>query len=150
MQVRQAETLRSVDEDRVGLGDVDAAFDDGGRDQNVRLVPDEGVHHLFQLAVFHLPVPHQHAGIGHDLADVVGDAFDVVNEVVDEEHLPVAGHLAQHGVADERGAVGRDAGDDRPPVDRRRLQGADVAQPHHRHVHGARNGRGGQREHVHG
>ena len=41
VQVRQAIVVRLVDEDGVGVGNVQAAFDDRRRDQDVRLLAHE-------------------------------------------------------------------------------------------------------------
>ena len=56
VQVGQAVAVGVVDEDRVGVGNVEPALDDRRRQQNVELVSHEAEHHLFQLGLGHLPV----------------------------------------------------------------------------------------------
>ena len=51
VQVGQAEAVGLVDEDRVGVGDVEAALDDRGGDEEVGLVADEVEHHLFEFVL---------------------------------------------------------------------------------------------------
>ena len=67
MQIGQAVVVGLVDEDRVGVGNVEPAFDDRRGQQNIELVVDEIEHHLFELALGHLPVADADAGLGHDL-----------------------------------------------------------------------------------
>ncbi len=90
VQFAQAESVGVVDEDRVGIGNIQAAFDDRRADQDVRLVADELQHHIFQLPLAHLAVPDDDAGIGHQLLNLVGHFSDVVDAVVDEIDLPLA------------------------------------------------------------
>src|SRR5687768_13163859 len=41
VKVAQSETIRAINDDGVGVRNIDAAFNDGGRDENVRLAVDE-------------------------------------------------------------------------------------------------------------
>ena len=87
-------------------------------------------------------------GLGHDLPQPPGDDLDVLDAVVDEEDLPAAVQLAQHGVADQLGVEAGDAGLDGQAVLGRRLQVRDVAQAQQAHVQRPRDGRGRHRQHV--
>jgi hypothetical protein len=60
----EAEAVGAVDEDGVGVGDVEAGFDDGGADEDVGLVADEGEHDGFELAFAHLAVADEDSGAG--------------------------------------------------------------------------------------
>ena len=70
MQIGQAVAIGLVDEDRVGVGNVQPALDDRRGQQHVEAVVDEIDHHLFQLALGHLAVADGDAGLGHDLPQV--------------------------------------------------------------------------------
>ena len=148
VQLAQAETVGVVDDDRVGVRDVEARFDDRRADEDVRLVADELQHRVFHLAVAHLPVADDDPRVGHHLLDLVGDLHDVVDAVVDEVDLPLALQLAQdrqlHALAVERHHFRHDAA----PVLRRGRERADVAQAEHRHVQRSRDRRGRHRQHV--
>src|SRR5688572_19796674 len=50
VQVSQSIAIGFVDENRVGVRDVEAAFDDRRRQQQIEAVVDEVDHYLFQLA----------------------------------------------------------------------------------------------------
>jgi hypothetical protein len=56
VQLRQAELVGAVDDDGVGVRDVDAGFDDGRAQQHVEALPVEVEHHALQLALGHLAV----------------------------------------------------------------------------------------------
>ena len=49
VQIGQAVAIGFVDENRVGVGNIEPAFDDRRGQQNVELVIHEIEHHLFQL-----------------------------------------------------------------------------------------------------
>jgi len=55
-----------VDNDRVHVGDVEAALDDGGAQQHVVLALGKPQHHLGQLILVHLPMADHHRRLGHD------------------------------------------------------------------------------------
>ena len=148
VQVGQAVAIGLVDEHRVGVGDVEPAFDDRRGQQNVEPLGDEIEHHLFQFALGHLAVADAERRLGHDPLQLGGDDLDVVHAVVDEENLPAAIQLAQHGMADQRFVEPGDARFDRQPIFRRRFQIRNVAQAQERHVQRARDRRGGHRQHV--
>src|SRR3712207_8637686 len=50
--------------------DVEAALDDGGRQQHVVLAVVEGAHHLLELGRRHLAVADDHLHLGHLLAQL--------------------------------------------------------------------------------
>ena len=51
VQLRKAQHVGALDDERVRLRDVDARFDDRGRDEHVRVARDERVHALLELAL---------------------------------------------------------------------------------------------------
>ena len=148
VQIGQPVTVGLVDENRVGVRDVQPAFDDRGRQQHVVAAVDEAEHHLFEVVLVHLAMSHGQPGLGHDLPQPTGEDFDVFDAVVDEKYLPVAVQFAQHGVADQLGIESGHAGFDGQTVFRRRFQVRDVAQAEQAHVKRSRNRRGGHRQHV--
>ncbi len=101
VQIGQAVLIGIVDEDGVGVGNVQAAFDDRRGQQDVELVLDEIEHHLFQLPFAHLAVADADARFGHDLLQSPGNFFDVVYAIVNEERLTVAVQFAHDGMANQ-------------------------------------------------
>ena len=148
VKLRQTEAVGAVDDDGVGGGDIEAAFDDGGREQHVVLALVECAHPLLDFAGAHLAVGADGFHLGHGLAQPfleighVGDAGD------DDEALPAAMVLAQQRLAHHHIVPFHHIGAHREPVDRRRLDGGELAQAAHRHLQGARDRGGGEGQHV--
>ena len=103
VQVGQAVVVGLVDEDRVGVGNVEAALDDRRRHEDVELAARRTRPSPLparRSAIW--PWPIAHPRLGHDPLQLVGDQLDVVHAVVDEVDLPAAVQLAQDRVADQR------------------------------------------------
>ena len=93
MEVAKPELLGVVDDDRIGVGHVDAALHDTGGYQYVILIIHEIEDDLLQHLRLHLPVPHGYPCVG-DFPPYQGfHLVNVLDTVVDEEHLPVPAHL---------------------------------------------------------
>jgi hypothetical protein len=69
--------------------------------------------------------------------------------IVDEVDLPAARQLVANGTLDDRCVELDHVGLDRQPVLGRRFDHGHVADADERHVQGARDGRGGQRQYIH-
>ena len=63
VELREAEMVGVVHDQRVGVGDIEAGFDDGRRQQHVELAVVEIVHDVVELA-------RRHLAIGDDEADL--------------------------------------------------------------------------------
>ena len=116
VQVGQAVVVGLVDEDGVGVGDVQAALDDRRRHQDVGLAGGRTRASPLparRSAIW--PWPIDDLRLGHDLLQPASAiVVDVVDAVVDEVDLPVAVQLAQDRVADQLGVEAGDARLDRP------------------------------------
>ncbi len=148
VELRQAEAVGVVDDDRVDVGDVEAGLDDRRADEDVGAGLGEVEHDVFELVLRHLAVADEDVGLGHDVAQLAGDELDVVHAVVDEEDLAAAVQLAEDGLADEMVVELGDVGLDRQALLGRRLDRRHVADAGERHVQRARDRRGGERQHV--
>ena len=60
IEVGQAKAICAIDDDRISIGDIEAAFDDGGGNEDVGLAVDELVHDLLEVVFIHLTVPDEH------------------------------------------------------------------------------------------
>ncbi len=56
VELRQPQQVGPLDDESVGVGDVQPALDDGGGHQHVGVAAQELEHHLLQLLLGHLPV----------------------------------------------------------------------------------------------
>ena len=148
VELREPEVIGAVDQDGVGAGDVQAGLDDGRAEEHVVLAVDEVGHHLFQLALLHLAVRHGDLRLRHELRQVVVDAADRLDPVVQEEDLPAARQLPFDRLLDGGAVELADEGADRAAVHRRRADDGEVAHAHHGHVQGARDGGRREGDHV--
>jgi len=96
VQLRQAEPVGPVDDDGVGVGVVDAGFDDRGAQQDIDALLREVAHHTFEIALLHLAVTDDDARFGQQLGELVAHVFDGVHFVVQEVHLATALEFAHH------------------------------------------------------
>ena len=148
VELGQTERVGVVDDDGIDVRDIDAGLDDRRRDQNVEVLAHEAEHDLLEHLLVHLAVTDAEARLRHELAQLVGQAIDVVDAVVDEVDLAAAVDLAQDHLADQL-ILGR--GDERPdrqPGLRRGVDHADVADAGQRHVQRARDRGRAHRQHV--
>ncbi|MNE64030.1 hypothetical protein D3C80_1594150 [compost metagenome] len=148
MQLGQAELVGALDDDGVGAGHVDAGLDDGRGHQHVEALVVEVAHHLFQLALAHLPVADADACFRHQFGEVCGAFFDGFHIVVQVIHLAAAQQFTQQCFFDRAVVVLHDEGTHRQASRRWRGDDRQVAHAGHGHVQRARNRRGGQGENV--
>jgi hypothetical protein len=121
-----------------------------GRHEHVDAAFGEVDHHLLHLVLGHLAVADGDLHLRHQVCELRRGVVDGLDAVVHVEHLPAAVHLAQNGVGDDFRIELHDVRVHRQPVRGRRLDDAHVARAGEREVQGARDGRGGERQHVHG
>ena len=148
VELREAQALRVLDDERVGVRVVDAGLDDGGRDEHVVLVGGERLHDRFELALRHLAVRYADprlGGGGGDAANGIVDGLDPVADVVD---LTAAIELATDRAGDDVLVPLAHVHLHREAVGRRRVDDAHVAHARQRHLQGARNRRRREGQHV--
>ena len=90
-----------------------------------------------------------HPRLGHQGLHVGEEALDGAHAVVEDVDLALSGQLPLDGVPQKGVGVFQHIGLHRIPLLRWGFQQGHVADTHHGHVQGARDGRGGKREHVH-
>src|SRR6266568_6234896 len=87
VELSQAEGVGSIDDQGVGVRDVEPRLDDGGAEEQIRLPVHEAEHHPLQLLLLHLAVPHGDPRLRDDSPEVLGHRADRLHTVVDEEDL---------------------------------------------------------------
>ena len=93
VELREAELVGVVDDDRVDVGNVDPVLDDRRRDEHVDLAVDEARHDRLELVLAHLPVADRDARLRHQLLERARDAVDRLDAVVHVVHLAAAVEL---------------------------------------------------------
>ena len=128
MQLGEAELVGALDDDGVGVGDVDAVFDDGGADQHIDPAVVEVAHHPFDLPLAHLAVADTDSGLGDQRLHRVGGLVDGAHLVVDVEDLAAAHQLPVQRFANDVVALLMHEGVDGQPLGRWRGDDRQVAQ----------------------
>jgi len=72
VQIGEAEAVGVIDDDRIDGGNIQAAFDDRGADQDIGLAAKEFEHDPFQLPFVHLAVADDEFRLRHCVAQFVG------------------------------------------------------------------------------
>ena len=138
-----------MDDQRVGRRDVEAAFDDGGRQQHVIALVVEGAHPLFHFRWRHLAVGGDRLHFRHLFAQELFDISQIGDARHHEEALPAAIMFAQQRFADHYFIERAHIGPHGEAIDRRGGDDRHFAQAGQCHLQRARDWRGGEREHVH-
>ena len=138
----------AVDEDGIGERNVEAVFDDRGRDKHVILVVHKGEHHALKFGFAHLPVADNDARRGNQLLNARSDFVDGFDAVVHEVNLAAAFEFEFHSGAHDLFVELGDDGLNRHAVFGRRLDNTHVAQADERHVQGARDRCGAHCQYV--
>ena len=127
VKVGQSEPVRAVDDDGVGIRDIEPALDDRCAEQNVRIAAHKFRHDILEFVLRHLPVTDQDACARHEVFDAVFEVSDGMHAVVQEVDLSAARHLALDRIADDALVITADDRLDRNAVRRRCFDRAHVA-----------------------
>ena len=142
--------MRIVDDDGIGVGNIDTRLNDGGGQQNVIGAFDKVEHDFFELLAIHLAVPNSNAHSWTQALDHAGEFFDIRKSVIDKKHLAAAPYLISNGIAYLFFVKRYDIGQYRLAIWRRRINDAEVTGTHQRKLQGARYGRCSKGEGVYG
>ena len=149
VQLRQAEAIGAIDQDGVGIGNVDAGFDDGRAQQQVEALLHEVAHDTLQIAFMQLAMRHRNARFGQQRRQLFALGLDGFHFIVQKEHLTAALEFAHHRFADDTGRVGMHEGLDGKPALRRSGDHRQIAHAFERQRQGAWYGCGGEGQHIH-
>ena len=149
IELRQAKHVGAVHDQRIGVRNIEAGLDDGGRQQDIVFAVIEGRHDVFDHGRRHLAVRDRDLHFRHVLFEEILDAGEVFDPRHDIERLPAAITFAQQRLADHQGIVRRDEGAHRQPIDRRRGNDGQFAHARERQLQRARDRRCAQRQHMH-
>ena len=116
IQIRQAETIGAINDNGVGVWNIQAAFDNRGADQNVDFSADKAMHRRFQFIRIHLAMAKFHPGIWTKIGDAIADLFDCLHPIVQEKNLALSFEFAIDRVANDSFIVTTNDCFDRKPV----------------------------------
>ena len=82
--------MSPVDNNSIGIRDIDTVLDNGRGEQHVIVVINEVIDHLFQFVGLHLSMTDGDTSFRHIAVYHVSDTSQVVDTGIDKEHLSVA------------------------------------------------------------
>src|SRR5215831_11675246 len=126
VQITQPKPVSTIDNNCIGIGNIQAAFDNGRRKQNVGFAINEFRHDFLQIVAMHLAMANDNASVRDEPCEFLGHHLNRSNSVVKEENLTAAIQLAVDRITDDSLIVLRDDGLDRQPIMRRGLNRAHV------------------------
>ena len=138
-----------IDDDGVGIRDIDTVLHDGCGEQHVIVVVDEPHNDFLQFLGFHLSMSDGHSSIRHILLNEQRQFRQVTDPVVDEEHLSVTAHLELNGLSNDLTVEGMHLGMDGIAVGRWCLDNTHVTGSHQGELQCSRNRRGTHGERIH-
>ena len=150
MQLCKAKDICIMDHHGVGNGNIDATLNDGGRHQDVCLVAHELEHDFLKHGRRHLAMTNQDARVWHHGLHFSGHFLNVIDAVMNKEHLPLPRQFTPNRLLNSAGIPGNHLRHNGATVQRRGSQARDIANTKETHVQRARDGRGTQRQHIRG
>ena len=145
VQLRESEHVGAVDEDCIGMRDVDSRLNNGRGDQHVRLTAKELQHHGLERFGVHLPMSHHDPRIGYQLVEPSACLLHCFDAVMDEVDLPATAEFAQDRLSDERIVGSDDLRANGQAARRRGLDDREISHTRHGHLQGAGNRSGRER-----
>src|SRR4030095_11824004 len=107
IELRQAELVGAVYDNRIGVGKIQSGLDNRRTNQHSSLVLEKINHDLFQFSWPHLPMRYRHLGLRNQIREFLRQAVDGLDAVVQKEHLPTPLQLAQNRVANQVFVIAR-------------------------------------------
>src|SRR3954452_23512081 len=101
VEIAEAEAVGTVDDDRVGIGNIEAAFDNGCGKQDIRFAIDKLSHDLLEIIAIHLPVTDENACLRDERLKLLGHRLNGHDPVVQKENLPPTIDFALNGTTDD-------------------------------------------------
>ena len=148
VELRQAKSIRIINNNRVGVGNIQPAFDDAGSQQDIVLTLVELHHDALQLCLRHLAVSNLNHRIRHDFLQLQLHLLNGFHPVVDKINLSPPLQLPVDGVPDDAVAVFHNVGLHREAFLRRRADNAHIPRPCQGHVQGTGYRSGTEGEHI--
>ena len=140
VKLGEAHSVGIFDYQRVCRGEVNTGFDNGGRHKNIYLCLDKCLPDILDLILVHSSVSHGNARIGQRLHYPGSNHIDVLDLVIDVEHLTASCKLAAHRVIDDRLVIFKHVGLHRSALAGCFIEYRHIADSVHRHIKRTRNG----------
>ena len=129
IELGKAEPVRAVHDQGVGCRNIEARFDDRGRQEHVVLAVVERRHDVVERGRGHLSVRDRNAYLRHMLVEEFLGAGEILDAWTHIERLAAAIPLTQQRLAHDQGIKRRNKRAHCQPVDRRRSDDGQIAHP---------------------
>ena len=149
MQVAQADVLRLVDDDRVGVRDVKTVLDYRGAKKHIVIPTDEIQHPVLQLLGFHLTMSHTNLHVRHKPVQNLVNRRKFLHFIMYEEELSATVEFIIDYAPDLILVEQDYLGLRRNPVRRGSVDDGQIPGPEQRELQGTRNRGGRQSQSVH-
>jgi len=101
VQISEPVIVGLMNEHRIRIRNIDAAFDDRRADQHVRFTSHKAQHSRFEFGRSHLPVSDVVTSFRDNLFQPCGNFMNVVDTVMNEEDLTVPVQFAHNRLPDQ-------------------------------------------------
>ena len=129
IEIGQPKAIGAIDDDGVGIRNIESALDDRGAYEDVDFSRHKTLHDGFEFIRVHLPVADIHPRLRTKFRDPVAHFLDRHDAVVQKIDLTLALELAIDRIADDALVVPANDRLNREPVERRRLDRRHIFDP---------------------
>src|SRR5436309_15349342 len=96
IQIGETKLIRAINDDRVCIWNIQAAFDDRGANEHVSFARDKSCHHRLELVGVHLAVAYLDPGLRTKMHNSIAYSLDARDAVMYKEHLALASQFASN------------------------------------------------------
>ena len=91
--------MRIIDNDRIGIGNIDTIFHNGCRKQHIIVIVDKAHDNLFQLLRLHLTMSDDNSTIRYMFLYQEFNLLKFRNPIIDKIHLSITTHFKIDGIS---------------------------------------------------
>jgi len=140
VQLGKSQLVGIFNDQGVGIGNINAGFDDGGADHDLNITIGHLLHHITELFLVHFAVGNTEGDLRKLLLEPGGFLIDGVYPVVQVINLTAPGNFTANGIGQNIVVMLNDIGLYRIAVRWGLLDGGEVPEAAEGHVQGAGNG----------
>ena len=148
VQLGQAHMVGILDDQRIGIRNIQSRFNDRRANQHVILAVPEPFDGVLQLILIHLAMRHDHARFRNKFTNMLRGLLDRPHTVVHVEHLAISQQFTTNSRRDLLILLHTYVGQHGVTIFRRGKDRRHIANSRHRHLQRARNRRRRHRQHV--
>ena len=149
VELTQTEPVSVFDNERIGVGDIQAGFDDRSTDQNLHFTVCHGMHYITQSFFTHFAMSHSHLQIGDPPFQRAGALVNGFYPVMQVVNLSASLNFSANGIVNDGIIMLHHEGLYRVTVSRRLFNGGHIPNTGQRHIQCSGNGGSGKGQYIH-